>query len=807
MVIVMNNLLAIVDATFKENLDQLTLHRMPGALPFAGKYRLIDFTLSNIRNSGITNVAIFPYGNYRSLQDHIGSGKRWDLDRRRDGLFILPPKNLHILPGSMISFQRMYEHIEYFRRSKQEYAIITASNIVWNIDFKDVLNEHIKEGADVTEVMYQNIRLKTFILSTKLLTEYILTYDTLEYRNMLDLVEKAPNLKIHIYKHTYYTRTITDSFNYLKSNLDMLKFDIGRDVFTEERPIFSKEKTAPPARYMSNARIDNSMVSSGSIVDGTVINSVIGRDCTIRKGAIIKNSFIMAGSYIDEHAHIEYAILDKQTVIKNHTLITGTLRRPYITQKEQIVTNQQRQRILFVASESYPFIKTGGLADVIGSLSRNLARLGMDVTVIIPLYKKIRTTFQESLTRGEGHRITYDDETYFIRKYTYQYKKVKHYFIESHDFFDRDKIYGESDDIDRFAFFNKAVVDILDDFEPFDLIHVHDWHTSMIPILLDNSPHKGLKTLLTIHNIDYQGHAHKSVIDKLGITNFVHRDEYINFLEIGINTATKLSTVSPTYKEELKYEYYGKNLTYALMSRERDFYGILNGISSSLNPEKDKLIHTNYNLSSIELKKENKAYLQTIMNLPVLEHTMVLGMVTRIVEQKGFDLIIQSFDQLLSNFDIQFVLLGTGDVGYVNELKRLEERYPHKVKLNIGYDATVPNFIYAGCDAFLMPSRFEPCGLGQMIALKYGALPIVRDTGGLADTVFKYDHITKKGNGFKFFNYDSNELKNTIIEAYQIFTYEQPTWQQLMKRAMKSDNSLKRSASRYIDLYRNIIEN
>lgn len=803
----MNNLLAIVDATFKENLDQLTLHRMPGALPFAGKFRLIDFTLSNLRNSRITNVAIFPYGNYRSLQDHIGSGKRWDLDRRRDGLFILPPKNLYIIPSVMISFQRMYEHIEYFRRSKQEYAVITAPNIVWNIDFNDVLNQHIKTGADVTEVMYQNIRLKTFVISKKLLLEYVLSYDSLEYRNMMDLVEKAPNLQVYIYKHQTYTRTITDSFNYLKSNLDMLRFDIGRNIFREDRPVFSKEKTAPPATYQQDARIENSMISSGSIINGTVINSIIGRDVVVRKGAIIKNSYIMAGSNIEEYAHIEYAILDKQTIIKQNTMITGTLRQPFITQKEQLVRTQKRQRILFAASESYPFIKTGGLADVIGSLSRNLARLGMDITVILPLYKKIRDSFGESLKRGEGRTIFYGDEKYFIRIYSYTYKKTKYYFVESHDFFDTDDIYNKETDADRFAFFSKAVVRLLDDFEPFDLVHIHDWHTALIPLLIERSAHKGLKTLLTIHNIDYQGHAPNEIITKLGLDNFIFREEGINFLEIGINTATKLSTVSPTYKEELKYEYYGKNLTYALLARERDFYGILNGISSTLNPEKDKHIRANYNLNNLQDKVHNKTFLQATMDLPRSEDTFVIGMVTRIVEQKGFDLILHSFHDILSSLDVQFVLLGTGDKRYINELKKLEQAYPNKVKLNIGYDATVPNYIYAGADVFLMPSRFEPCGLGQMIALKYGTLPIVRSTGGLADTVFKYDPITRKGNGFKFFNYDANELKQTITEAYRIFKDQKDVWTLLMKRALKSDNSLKRSAGRYVELYRAIIEN
>ena len=217
-VMIMNNMFAVIDATFYDSLGPLTLHRMPGALPFGGKFRLIDFTLSNIRNSEITNAAIFPYGNYRSLQDHVGSGKQWDLDRRKDGLFILPPKNAYILPGNMITFQRMYEHIEFFKRSTQDYCIITSANIVWNIDFNDVLESHVKEEADVTEVMYEKIRLKTYMISRKLLIEYIMAYDSLEYRTMLDLVEKAPNLKVNLFQHGNYTRTITDPFNHLKCN-------------------------------------------------------------------------------------------------------------------------------------------------------------------------------------------------------------------------------------------------------------------------------------------------------------------------------------------------------------------------------------------------------------------------------------------------------------------------------------------------------------------------------------------------------------------------------------------------------------
>lgn len=802
-----NNMFAVVDATFKVNLEQLTLHRMPGALPFSGKYRLIDFTLSNIKNSRIINVAIFPYGNYRSLQDHVGSGKRWDLDRRRDGLFILPPKSLYIPPSEMITFQRMFEHIEFFRRSSQDYALITSANIVWNIDFNDCLNSHIRSGVDITEVMYEHIRLKTFIISKKLLIEYIETYDTLEYKTIIDLVEKAPNLNFQIYKHRFYTRTIDDTFNYLKSNLDMLRFDIGRTIFKEDSPIYSKEKTAPPTKYLNNASVVNSMVSSGSIIDGSIENSVLGRDVKVKKGAIIRNSYIMSNCVIEENASLNYTILDKQTIVKENTILEGTLRNPYVTQKEQIVSHFDSLRVLLVASESYPFIKTGGLADVIGSLSRNLAKKGVDTTVILPFYKKIKNEF-ESVVKSEFTKtIIYDKERYKVVIYSYRYKKVKYYFVDNFSFFDNDEIYGLENDTDRFAFFNKTVVELLDDLEAFDLIHIHDWHTSLIPILIENSKHKGTSTLLTIHNIDYQGVAKKDIIEKIGISDFMHNDDKINFLEIGINTATKLSTVSPTYKEELKYEYYGKNLTYSLFTRESDLYGILNGISSLFNPETDKSLKKNYSINTIKDKLINKLYLQEKMGLPVGEDKFIIGIVSRIVEQKGFDLILSSFDSLLENKDIQLVLLGSGDKRYIEELLKLESRHPDQIKLNIGYDATNPNYIYGGSDVFLMPSRFEPCGLGQMIALKYGTLPIVRKTGGLNDTVFRYDPLTNKGNGFTFGNYDANEMKYVIESAYNLFKSNKETWNILIKKAMKSDNSLTKSTQKYIELYKMITKN
>lgn len=802
-------MLAIIDATAKAQLDRLTIHRMPGALPFAGKYRLIDFALSNIKNANITNVAIFPYGNYRSLQDHIASGKRWDLDRRKDGLFILPPKNMTFATEDMVTFQRMSEHIEYFRRSLQPYVLIIQAHIVWNIDFTHVLEDHITSGADITEIMGEKTRLKSFIIKKDKLLNYILEYDAIPYKTINDVVLNAPSLKVNTYIHKAYTRYITDTFNYMKSNLDMLRFDIGRTIFSMDKPILSKEKTAPPTFYDSHAKVSNSMIASGTYVNGTVRNSVIGRDVIIKENAVIDNSVIMSNSVIEGNTFINYAILDKGTIIKQDTYIEGTPSEPYVTQKEQVVTPQTDFHVLHVASEGYPFVKTGGLADVIGGLSRHLAKKGIKTSVVLPLYKKIKENYEDAYEKKLSKIITFGKTTHKIRLFHMIHKQVNYYFIESFRFFERDSVYGYEDDCERFAFFNLAVTEILEAIDSVDLIHMHDWHVGLIPTILNDCDlEKKPKTLLTLHNIDYQGVCQNTCMNHLNLSQSFNPEGYTNFLETAILTADKLTTVSPTYRDELRYDYYGKNLTQVLLKRERDFYGILNGISSKNSPQNDSLIHTKYHMQNLEKKTENKRFLQEEMGLKLDPNAFIIGVVSRIAEHKGFDIMIPALDDFLYHHpDAQFVLLGSGSKEYVNRLNELSNKYSDQIALNIGYDATIPNYIYAGADLFLMPSRVEPCGLSQMIAMRYGTIPLVRHTGGLADTVINYDAITKQGHGFSFFPYDVENLKQTLGEAYRVFKEDPITWKKMMKRSMRQDFSLERQAAKMIELYRMILEN
>ncbi len=796
----MNELLAIIDASSRGGFEKLTLHRMPGALPFAGRYRLIDFALSNIKNAGITNVAIFPFGNYRSLQDHVGSGKRWNLDRRRDGLFILPPKNMMLPSEENLTFQRMHEHFEYFRRSSQMYCLIIPSDIVWNIDFNKVLEDHIASTADITEIMHSNYRLQSYIINKDTLIEYIMNYDTLPYKTINELLLKNKQLTRNLYKHEPYTKRINDPYTYLRTNLDMLKFEIGRYIFSRKHPILTKEKTAPPARYGKDAYVHDALIGSGSYIRGKIVKSVIGRDCVIKKGAEVSHSVLMSNAIIERNAYVSHAVIDKGVVVKSGTIIEGSKTQPFITQKEQILTDKSDLKVLFVGSEAYPYIKTGGLADVMGGLSSALIKKGVEVSVILPLYPDIKKTFAQTYLYVASKTFDFDGEVRKIRLYKHQRKKVTYYFIESFKYFEREKLYGYDDDCMRFAFFNLAVKEALELIGSFDILHLHDWHTGLLPNLLKTTLETPPKTLLTIHNIDYQGHCNEKIYDALSLkTNGTHN---VNFLEEGIAHADKLSTVSPTYRNELKYEYYGKNLTNALLKRERDFHGVLNGLPKVFSPQTDKVILSQYDQGKLFTKNENKLFLQEKMQLTMGLNKFIIGMVSRITEQKGFPIILEMLDDLLhEHSDIQFVLLGSGDKSLEAGLSAIEEKYPSQVKLNIGYDATEPNYIYAGADLFLMPSRVEPCGLSQMIAMKYGTVPLVRKTGGLADSVIDYDPFTKRGNGFSFFQYDRYYLKDRLTDAYDLYKNNNIDWRKLMLRGMKSDFSLDTQAQKMIEIY------
>ncbi|OPG95885.1 starch synthase [Chryseobacterium mucoviscidosis] len=472
--------------------------------------------------------------------------------------------------------------------------------------------------------------------------------------------------------------------------------------------------------------------------------------------------------------------------------------------------------ILFAAAEVHPFIKTGGLADVIGALPQALKKSGADVRVILPKYKSIPEEYKEAMEPV----ITTDVPLGWRRPYCgiemLVHDGIPVYFVDNEYYFGRDGVYGYMDDGERFAFFNRAVLDVLPqiEFKP-DVLHSHDWHTGMIPLLLEahyaHDPfYSEMRTVFTIHNLLYQGvFPHDLFSDLLELDDrYFTADgaEYygnVNFLKAGVVFADHVTTVSPTYAKEVQTSYYGYGLDGLLSSLGNRFTGIVNGIDTkSYNPAADNKIAVKYR-TSLSKKIENKIELQKELGLPVRPDAPLMVMVTRLVDSKGLDLVCRVLDELLYYDDIQFAVLGTGDPAYEHWFREAANRYPLKMSAQITFNDGLSRRFYAGSDLFLMPSRFEPCGISQLLALRYGSVPLVRETGGLNDTVQAYNEFSGEGNGFSFTSFNAHDMMNTIRRAEAL--YRQPEhWKKIVKNAMSGDYSWNVSAEEYMGIYRRI---
>lgn len=480
-------------------------------------------------------------------------------------------------------------------------------------------------------------------------------------------------------------------------------------------------------------------------------------------------------------------------------------------------------KVLFAAAESVPFIKTGGLADVIGSLPKYLKNKEIDVRVILPKYSDIPEKFKSQMTVIKRIRIPLGWRQKFCGIEELTYDGITFYFIDNEYYFKRQGIYGSDqgiygydDDAERYAYFCRAVLEALPHmrFKP-DLIHCHDWHTSLISVFLktlyqDHPFYEKIRTLFTIHNLKYQGIFPRNVLgDVLGLG-----DEYfsqdglefygqINYLKGGLVFSDALSTVSRTYSQEIQTEYYGENLNGLLWKRRDDLYGIVNGIDpQEYDPRVDSHIFVNYDETALK-KDENKMKLQEQLGLPVNKEIPMLAILSRLVEPKGLDLIACVLNELLQ-MDIQLVVLGTGESQYENLLRDAAYFHPQKMSANILFDNTLAHRIYAASDIFLMPSMFEPCGIGQLLALRYGSLPVVRETGGLKDTIHSYQEDTGEGNGFSFTNYNAHDMLYTIKRAIDFF-YNKPVWNKIVQNAMESDYGWEQSSGEYEALYKMIM--
>jgi starch synthase len=474
------------------------------------------------------------------------------------------------------------------------------------------------------------------------------------------------------------------------------------------------------------------------------------------------------------------------------------------------------KKILMVSAEAVPFAKTGGLADVAGSLPSVLNSMGCDVRIIMPQYKNIPDHLKDKIRHIKFIFIPVGWRNQYCGINEAEYNGIKFYFIDNEYYFGRDGLYGYYDDAERFAFFSRAVLDSLEqiDFEP-DVIHCHDWQTGMIPVLLENQyksreKFSNVKTVFTIHNLQYQGVFPSSMLTELfGLgTELFTNDKLefygnINYMKGGLVYSNKLSTVSPSYAMEIQNSFYGEGLEGLLRARNHELWGIINGIDyKDYNPEADKYIFETYNLKDTRGKKYNKAKLQETLGLEVREDVPVIGLISRLVSQKGLDLIECVFDSI-KDMDVQFVILGTGDRKYEELFKNAAVSNPRRISANIKFDNMLAHRIYAGSDMFLMPSLFEPCGLGQLISLRYGTIPIVRETGGLKDTVKSYNEFTNEGNGFSFANYNAHDMLYAIKMAVSCY-YKKDVWDGLVTRAMGCDFSWNSSASKYLELYNSL---
>ncbi len=470
--------------------------------------------------------------------------------------------------------------------------------------------------------------------------------------------------------------------------------------------------------------------------------------------------------------------------------------------------------ILFAASEVAPFIKTGGLADVAGSLPQALAKAGHDVRVVLPLYEGIGEDWRSQMTYLQCYHIHLAWRNPYCGLFELKQDGVTYYFVDNEYYFRRASIYGHYDDGERFAYFSRAVVELPGhlDWRP-DVIHCNDWQTALVPIYLLEERGRvpqlaGTKSVFTIHNIEYQGRYGRETLHDLFGLNDGYMNEHmlayhgdVNLMKGAIYAADYVTTVSPSYAEELQYDFYAHGLAGVVADNRHKLRGILNGIDvEAYNPWKDKGLAKFYSAKQLQGKAKCKAALQQTCGLRENPDVPIIACISRLVKHKGFDLVASSIGAIMS-MDVQMVVLGTGDWSYEEAFRHAQAHYPGRFAAHIAYSASLSSIIYGGADLFLMPSVAEPCGLSQMIAMRYGAVPVVRETGGLKDSVIPYNKFTGEGTGFSFANINAGEMETALREAVDLYQSDKKAWKALQIAGMTADFSWSKSAEQYLEIY------
>ena len=473
--------------------------------------------------------------------------------------------------------------------------------------------------------------------------------------------------------------------------------------------------------------------------------------------------------------------------------------------------------ILYVTSEAVPFCKTGGLADVAGSLPQSLAANGDRVSVILPLYQSVADAWRDRLHFERYTYVRLAWRSLYCGLFSYERQGVTWYFVDNEQYFKRPELYGYYDDGERFAFFCRAVTELLPLLpEKPDVVHCNDWQTALVPIYIHDEAvreefYKSVRTVITVHNIEYQGrYGRETVEDLFGLDagwftgGTLAFDGDVNLLKGAIVTADAVTAVSPTYAQELKYAYFAHGLESVMQMVEGKLHGVLNGIDMErYDPASDPNLTANYSLRRMAGKAKDKAALQRMMGLAERKDTPVVAMVSRLVSHKGLDLVCETLDYFMEK-DMQLVVLGKGDGKYESFFSWAQAKYPGRVAVHLGYSESLAMQIYAGADLFLMPSKSEPCGLSQMIAMRYGAVPIVRSTGGLADTVRSCQVGQEDGTGYLFGDYDAGAMLSVIGQATGLYRGDRTGFDTVRYRGMTADFSWGRSAAAYRHIYENL---
>lgn len=470
-------------------------------------------------------------------------------------------------------------------------------------------------------------------------------------------------------------------------------------------------------------------------------------------------------------------------------------------------------KVLFVTSEAVPFIASGGLADVSGALPRSLRNHKIACRVILPLYSDIPEEYKENMKYIGNFQVPLAWRSQYCGLFESTVNNVKYYFLDNEYYFKRDGIYGFYDDAERFAFFSRAVLEAIPHlgFTP-EIVHCNDWQSALTPVYLklfyqDNELYQNIRSIFTIHNIQYQGKYGEEILESvLGIdpkyADVLEYDDCLNFVKGAIATSDRVTTVSPTYAKELHDPWFAHSMDRLISQYSSKVSGILNGIDiKEYDPANDDLIFKKFSATNIKDRKKNKTELLKSLNMEEIKDSMLVSMVTRLVSHKGLDLVKYAFEEMLS-LNTQFIILGTGDYLYVDFFQYMQEKYPERVRMITGFIPKLARQIYAGTDVFLMPSKTEPCGLAQMVACRYGALPVVREIGGLKDTI--NDEGGENPNGFTFKTYNAHDMLGAVARAKGAFSNPKH-WQAIQTNAMKFDFSWAKSSKEYIELYESVL--